>query len=53
MNTYEVIQECWIEGSRYLPSQLIKLTEIQAKEWLDRACIKEIKSTKQVSKITS
>ncbi len=47
MNTYEVIKECWIEGRKYLPTQLIKLTEIQAREWLDRKCIKLAKKTTQ------
>ena len=47
MNTYEVTKECWVNGTRYLPTQLVKLTPSQAKEWLDRKCIKELKQTKQ------
>ncbi|MDR2008087.1 MAG: hypothetical protein LBQ34_03840 [Alphaproteobacteria bacterium] len=37
---YEIIKECWIDGKAYLPNQLIKLSDAQAKEWLDRKCIK-------------
>lgn len=47
MNTYEVSKECWINGTRYLATQLVKLTEAQAKEWLDRKCIKLNKETIQ------
>ncbi len=36
MNSYEVLKECWINGSLYKPTQLIKLTDAQAKEWIDR-----------------
>lgn len=42
---YEVLKECWLNGSRYLPTQLVKLTEPEAKEWLDRKCIKLAKKT--------
>lgn len=40
---YEVLKECWIDGNRYQATQIVKLTIIQAKEWLDRKCIKLVK----------
>ncbi len=46
MKTYEVLKECWINGNKYLKTQLIKLTSNQAEEWLARKCIKEVKSKK-------
>lgn len=46
MNMYEVLKECWIKTTRYLPTQLVKLTSIEAKEWLDRKCIKLANSKK-------
>lgn len=52
MNKYEVLKECWIKNTRYLPTQLVQLNTIEAKEWLDRKCIKvaNIKKSKEESK---
>lgn len=51
---FEVTKDCWVNGKLYKKSQLIKLTQNQAQEWLDRKCIKELKqTTKQARNTTS
>jgi hypothetical protein len=51
---FEVTKDCWVNGKLYKKSQLIKLTQSQAQEWLDRKCIKELKqTTKQARNTTS
>ena len=48
LETYAILKDCWINGKLYKKSQLIKLTEHQAKEWLDRRCLKLNKANQEV-----
>ncbi len=50
MQTYEIIKTCWINKVFYKEGQLVKLLDSDAQEWLDRACIKIIKSKNRVLK---